>query len=107
MMRFVVVCLFVFVLGCAKKEPAKSVNVSKAGLSTLNGVDMIGGDIKRFVATKGLSQCADACAANKKCNAFTYAHPSHKDVKKHKSCWLKKTGFKYTRSAHYTSGVKP
>ena len=107
MFRFVLsfVCFFVF--GCASDKGTAPAPTSLPAVVTLEGVDFMGGDLKHLKTPAGASACSKACADNKRCNAYTYAQPSHANAKKHNSCWLKKGGFKYKKANHYTSGIKP
>ena len=96
-----------FCLGCqgsgAVQAPAPG---DWSGLVKLEGVDFMGGDIRRLKETASAKACAEACAAESKCFAFTYAKPTHKKASKQRSCWLKKSGFRYGRNLQYTSGIK-
>ena len=100
---FVALCT----IGCAEKSTSGASISNSGALVTLDGVDFMGGDLKHLKTTGGPAQCAQACEKEAKCNAYTYAKPDHPKAKKHHSCWLKKAGFKYKKSGHYVSGIKP
>ena len=102
--RLIVLAAF-FALGCSDSSTPSS--PEQGSVVTLEGVDFMGGDIKHLKAAGGTTECAKACADNPKCRAFTFAKADHPNAKKHNSCWLKKNGFKYNRSNHYVSGIKP
>ena len=75
-----------------------------SGLVKLEGVDFMGGDIRRLEETASAS--FRGMCGRIEMFAFTYAKPTHKKASKQRSCWLKKSGFKYGRNLQYTSGIK-
>ena len=100
-----VMCLAGLTFGCTSVQSG-GIETS-SGMVTLKAVDFMGGDLKHLKTPSGADECAKACSKMDNCHAFTYAQPSHKLAKKHHSCWLKKKGFRYNRSPHYISGIKP
>lgn len=105
LIRLTLVMAIGLCLACS--SPSSTSSESNHGMITLNAVDFMGGDLKHLKTPSGAKACAEACSKLADCFAYTYAQPTHKMAKKHNSCWLKKSGFKYNRAAHYISGIKP
>ena len=103
--RLMMMFLAGIALGCS--SPQSGGVAQSSGLVTLKAVDFMGGDLKHLKTPAGSDACAKACSENDSCFAFTYAQNNHAIAKKHHSCWLKKKGFRYNRSPHYISGIKP
>ena len=107
MLMYIKSLLFIALLfaGCQQSKPTGE--SAQPTIVTLEGVDFMGGDIKHLKAPGGFAECAKACEETEGCFAYTFAKPDHPNTKKHNSCWLKKNKFRYNRSAHYVSGIKP
>lgn len=70
-----------------------------------SSIDRFGGDYRNFElnAADGDAACKDACTADNKCRAWTYARPGYAGRRAH--CFLKKEIKPPRRKAGFTSGV--
>ncbi len=71
----------------------------------LKGHDLMGGDY-HSMKVRDAEDCLQACKETEKCTGFTYAKPTHPNIEKHNSCWLKDKSVKYNIDGNYISGVK-